>query len=393
MFIFKLAGGQGGHMLITKIFIEAFKSIRSLTLPLDEHITVLIGPNESGKTNILKAIETFKADTPLDTELTCQYSDYYESEKLPLIGFEVGHFTREDKSRLVKLYDGFRLVDSFIVYREGPNLADYKIQTDDKIISIGNIKPLFNMMPKIVYFDSIPIIKDRIDLESLVKKIEQTKTMRNLLKVGGIEEPEIIFKDSMHGRRATEEASREITRRIRRVWSQEPTLEIKLRVNGKLLYIDFSDSTTVYDTPKSRSPGFLWYLSFYINFCATTSEAKIHEYLFLLDEPGLHLHPSGQKDLTHLLEGLSDKSQLIYTTHSPFMINRSHPHRVRVVTKESNGTIVDNEAYRENWRPLRKSIGLTVGDLFFFNNRGIVFEIPHKGPFQRIRSKKKDNLK
>ena len=156
-----------------------------------------------------------------------------------------------------------------------------------------------------------------------------------------------------------------------------------------MFYIDFSDATTVYDTPKSRSIGFLWYLSFFINFLATSKEGKPHEYLFLLDEPGLHLHPSGQKDLTNLLEDLSGKNQLIYSTHSPFMINRNHPQRVRVVNKEENGTKVDSEAYRENWKPLRKSIGLTVGDLFFFNNKGIVLEIPARktGRFGKSRKK------
>ena len=179
----------------------------------------------------------------------------------------------------------------------------------------------------------------------------------------------------MRGRRAIEETSREITQRIREVWQQEPSLEIKLRVNGNLLYIDFSDATTVYDTPKSRSLGFLWYLSFYINFISTTLEAKTNEYLFLLDEPGLHLHPAGQKDLTRLLENLAEKNQLVYTTHSPFMINREFPHRVRVVKKDQEGTRVDNEAYRENWRPLRQSIGLTVSDLFFFSSKGMDSDI------------------
>ena len=46
-------------MIISNIHINGFKSIRQMTLPLDPHITVLIGPNESGKTNILKAVEYF----------------------------------------------------------------------------------------------------------------------------------------------------------------------------------------------------------------------------------------------------------------------------------------------------------------------------------------------
>jgi len=365
-------------MIISKVHIHAFKSIRQLTLPLSPKITVLIGPNESGKTNILKAIEYFRPDLLLDNDQTCQYSEFYKIGKSPHIGLEVTNLTLEEKAKLGKIHEGLRSSDSFTLKREGNKITDYKIQINNKITTIDNIKLLLNFLPKIIYFDSIPVIKDRIDMDNLLQEDEDSRTERNLLKIGGIEDPSIIFESSTRGRRAAEATSREITQRIREVWTQEPSLEIKLRVNGKLLFIDFSDATTVYDTPKSRSPGFLWYLSFYINFIATTNEAKANEFLFLLDEPGLHLHPSGQKDLTHLLEDLSQKNQLIYTTHSPFMINRDHPHRVRVVIKEQNGTHIDSEAYRENWRPLRQSIGLTVGDLFFFRSKGLVLEIPPK---------------
>ena len=375
-------------MIVSNVLIHAYRSIHKMALPLDPKISVLIGPNESGKTNILKAIEHFQPDLPLNVDQTCQYSDLYHNGKTPCIELEFTNLTREDRANLIKIYEGFRNIDTFKIRREGSKITDYKIMANDKTISIGNVKPLFDFMPKLIFFDAISVIKDRVDMDSLLSEGDGSRTEKNLLKIGNVDDPAIIFEDSTRGRRATEETSREITRRIQEVWSQEPSLEIKLRVNGKLLYIDFSDETTVYDTPKSRSPGFLWYLSFYINFIATTNEAKANEYLFLLDEPGLHLHPSGQKDLTHLLEDLSKKNQLIYTTHSPFMIDRNHPERVRVVIKKEKGTQVDTEAYRENWRPLRQSIGLTVGDLFFFSNKGIVLEIPSKksSPFK---SKKK----
>ena len=376
-------------MIISKIHIYAFRSICEMILPLAPKITVLIGPNESGKTNILKAIDFFRPDLSLTNEFTCQYSEFYQQGKPPQIGLELTQFTREEQNKLTKIYEGFRNVESFILKREGPRLSDYKIQTDDKILAIGNVKPLFDLLPKIFYYDSVSLLRDRIDMENLLEEGVDSLTERNLLKIGGIEDPAVIFEDTTRGRRAAERTSREITRRIREVWTQSPSLEIKLRVNGKLMYIDFSDNTTVYDTPKSRSVGFLWYLSFYINFIATTAAAKANEYLFLLDEPGLHLHPSGQKDLTHLLEDLAQKNQLVYTTHSPFMINRENPNRVRVVMKDERGTMVDNEAYRDNWRPLRQSIGLTVGDLFFFSNKGIVLEIPAKKATLRKQPRKK----
>jgi len=365
-------------MIISKIHITAYKSIHSLSLALDNNITVLIGPNESGKTNILKAIENFKPENELTIDSTCQFSSYYKDQKPPQISLELTNFTRDEQAKLGKLFDGFKTADNLILRREGPGVSDYKIQNNSKILSIGDIQPFFKFLPKILYFEEISVLKDRIDINSLQTNSKESSTERNLLKIGGVEDIPVIFEDSTRGRRVAEEASREITRRIREVWNQEPSLEIKLRINGNFLYIDFSDSTRVYDTTRSRSRGFLWYLSFYINFIAATNAAKANEYLFLFDEPGVHLHPSGQKDLTNLLNELSVKNQLIYTTHSPFMINREYPERVKLVNKDPGGTKVDNESYRENWKPLRDSIGLTVGDLFFFHNKSIVFDLPHK---------------
>lgn len=365
-------------MIVSKVHINAYKSIHSLSLDLDNNITVLIGPNESGKTNILKAIEHFKPECPLTTDLTCQFSPFYDNNKTPQISLELTNFTRDEQAKLGKLFDGFKTADRLILRREGPEPKDYKIQSNSKILSIGDIQPFFKFLPKILYFEDISVLRDRIDIDSLMNTSKDSMTEKNLLKIGGVDDVPVIFEDSTRGRRVAEEAGREITRRIREVWTQEPSLEIKLRVNGKFLYIDFSDATRVYDTPETRSRGFLWYLSFYINFIAATNAAKANEYLFLFDEPGVHLHPSGQKDLSHLLDELSVKNQLIYTTHSPFMINREYPERVKLVNKDPKGTQVDNESYRENWKPLRDSIGLTVGDLFFFHNKSIVLDLPSK---------------
>ena len=145
-------------------------------------------------------------------------------------------------------------------------------------------------------------------------------------------------------------------------------MEVKLHVNGKVLYIDFSDSTTVLDPPDARSLGFRWYLSFYINFVSKSVGGKTNSFIFLIDEPGIHLHPSGQKDLIKVLEDISTNNQVIYTTHSPFLVDREHPERVLLITKDTDGTHVDSVSYRENWKPLRREVGLTIDDLFFFND-------------------------
>ena len=62
--------------------------------------------------------------------------------------------------------------------------------------------------------------------------------------------------------------------------------------------------------------------------------------------------------------------------HSPFLIDRQKPERVYLVYKDNGGTKIDSDAYRENWKPLRKQIGLTIGDLFFFSDNSLILELP-----------------
>ncbi len=366
-------------MLISSVHIKAFRSIFELTLPVDQKVTVMIGANESGKTNILRAIESFRPDFPFTNYLTCQYSDYYYQGKCPEITFEFIQLSRDNKRNLMMVSEVFKDAEKFSVKRDGPDLTNYHVYINNEEIKIANMRRLLELLPKLLYFENISLIKNRVELETLMNGDKNYLTERNLLKIGGLQNNfEVIFEDSTRGRRASEEAGRLITQQIRRVWSQEPTIEVKLNVNGKVLYIDISDGTTVYDTPESRSLGFRWYLSFYINFIAQTFEAKANEYFFLLDEPGIHLHPAGQKDLMRVIEDLAIKNQLIFTTHSPFMINRDFPQRVRLVTKGREGTKVDAYAYRENWKPLRRSIGLVIGDLFFFNDSSLILEVPSR---------------
>lgn len=365
--------------MISKIYTKAFKSIFEVGLSVDPKVTVLIGANESGKTNILKAFESFRPNFSYDSNLTCQYSDYYYLGKCPEIAVEFSQLSRENRRNLIPISEVFKDVESFSVKKVGPDLSDYHVFIKSEEIQLPNIKKLLDNLPKILYFDTVSLIKNHVELDKLLNGDQVYTTERNLLKIGGLQNNfELIFEDSTRGRRASEEAGRLITQQIRRVWSQEPTIEIKLNVNGKVLYIDISDGTTVYDTPESRSLGFRWYLSFYINFIAQTFEARANEFVFLLDEPGIHLHPAGQKDLTKVMEDLAIKNQLIYTTHSPFMINREYPQRVRLISKGREGTKIDAQAYRDNWKPLRRSIGLVIGDLFFFNDSSLIVEVPSK---------------
>ena len=102
-------------------------------------------------------------------------------------------------------------------------------------------------------------------------------------------------------------------------------LNFLIKTNGA--YLDYSE----------RSNGLKWYTNIFIQLLFN-SKSKFSNNIILLDEPGVFLHPLAQKELASLLNDLSTKgNQIIYTTHSPFMINYNEFHNIRAVEKDDNG--------------------------------------------------------
>ncbi len=79
-----------------------------------------------------------------------------------------------------------------------------------------------------------------------------------------------------------------------------------------------------------RSAGFIWFFSFLVKFAQIKKNRG--NVIILLDEPGLTLHGTAQQDLLrYFAEQLAPKHQLIYSTHSPFMVPANHLASVRTV--------------------------------------------------------------
>jgi hypothetical protein len=100
------------------------------------------------------------------------------------------------------------------------------------------------------------------------------------------------------------------------------------------------------------------------------SAFKIH----LFDEPGTALHPAGQVNLQRVFERLSLQDQIVYATHSLFMVNHNRPERNRVVSKDEGGTKVDQKPYLRNWRAVRDSLGLILAGTFFIADTTLLVE-------------------
>ncbi len=134
-------------------------------------------------------------------------------------------------------------------------------------------------------------------------------------------------------------ASSKLTRTFTSWWKQG-SYRFRLHADGSYFQILVSDDKRADEIElENRSTGLQWFLSFYLVFTYESKDAHENA-VVLLDEPGLSLHPLAQRDLSRFFDNLSKTHQLLFTTHSPFLIDADRLDRVRKVYINEDGATV-----------------------------------------------------
>lgn len=97
----------------------------------------------------------------------------------------------------------------------------------------------------------------------------------------------------------------------------------------------------------------------------------------LLDEPGLNLHAAAQSDLLDFINDLSSNYQIVYTTHSPFMIESSRLDRVRTILETETGSVVSDSLQEKDPNtlfPLQAALGYDIAQNLFISRKNLLVE-------------------
>ena len=206
--------------------------------------------------------------------------------------------------------------------------------------------------PRFVYFSDYKKIYGNINLDEYLKKekgesissieyveeFDKAETVRNLFYLSELDMREL---DSVKGApskciKLLNTASNRLTVKLNPAWKGDP-IHVDLRYNpGNIMSVVISDvhrDGTVTNTGllNRRAEGFKWTFSFIVNFAAETQRAELKEAILLLDEPARNLHPTQQMGISDLLKNLAGSNQVLYATHSPFMIFDYTPGNLLVV--------------------------------------------------------------
>ncbi|MBX3008041.1 MAG: AAA family ATPase [Melioribacteraceae bacterium] len=249
-------------------------------------------------------------------------------------------------------------------------------------------------LPKFWYYDEYYSLPSRINLSKFDSKSkeESIQTINALFEMAEINIKEILEKSDFERFKAElESTSIHITEQIFKYWSANVNLDIKFDIdavermeNGQRIvdkYLDLRIFNNRYKMSlplAKRSKGFNWFFSFIVWFGKIQSD-KHSNYILLLDEPGLNLHASAQADLLRFIEDLSKDYQIIYSTHSPFMIESNHLEQVRTVFESDEGSIISETIQEKDPRtlfPLQAALGYDIAQNLFVSKNNLIVEGP-----------------
>ena len=233
------------------------------------------------------------------------------------------------------------------------------------------VKTVVEALPPFVYYSNygnldseiyLPHVVENLKREDLgTKEAAKARTLRVLFRFVRLKANEILelgqeFQDkSGQGQKPTDEQIEEIAqqKKVRSIllqsagvtltekfrdWWKQGDYRFRFEADGNHFRIWVADDRRPTEVElENRSSGLQWFLSFYLVFLVESRDQHRNAVL-LLDEPGISLHPHAQRDLSAFFESLSKSNQLMYTSHSPFLVDADRLERARKVYIAPDGT-------------------------------------------------------
>ncbi len=176
----------------------------------------------------------------------------------------------------------------------------------------------------------------------------------------------------------------EKTLNLSHYWQQDDLFRLRTNYKRGIIYFEITDKTGATFTFRERSSGLRYFLSYYIQAKALETASRERNCIILMDEPDSFLSIIGQRNLLAVFESMvsadtsQENTQLVYTTHSPFLINRNFPRRIRLVQKgdAEEGTQFVDESRLRRYEPVRSALGIDCSQTLFMGATNVVLEGP-----------------
>lgn len=319
-------------------------------------------------------------------------------------------FSKDTRSEIVRCLDVGDLLTFLDEYSEPEEVSEKEKESiidlqgrtssqlgQSKSLQVAAFAIIKKYIPKFIYFDTYSTLPYSVKIKEVLTADESTLdddllTARSLLRMAATDDDYILNPDYERRKRELENVANALTQDVLDYWSQNSSLrvapditqkteshpngptsvidELKIRIwdNNHLLSLPFNEHST----------GFQWFFSFLAAF--SEFEYSGDPVVILLDEPGLGLHGKAQADFLRFIEErLSRKCQVIYTTHSPFMVQPNKLERVRIVeeiNRDEGAKITDDVLTTDpdTLFPLQGALGYDLAQHLFISKNNLILE-------------------
>lgn len=352
-------------------------------------IAVLVGQNECGKSNLLEALYKLNPfqDTPYSLSTDWPIDLWAEQDPKAIVCTANFEIEPADMEKLLAAAPpteqrGGGLTPPVMVKLTKGYENKLSIEWNQIITGIlDDAKAtawVTANMPKCVYMDDYAMFEGRAELDQLITKIdkqggekalnEREKTILITLELAALKLRDLHNKSGASDSRTlrgfdTSAASRHLTMQFKHKWRQK-AVKFNIRVDGPTMDILVEDQGLEAFIPLlQRSRGFQWYVSFIWRF-TYASKGEFANCILLLDEPGVHLHHEGHKDLLDFFNALAETNQVIYTTHLSTMLDLGRPECLKIMEVRDHHASVRNSmvsAQRVPMMVIEQALGLAAG--------------------------------
>jgi len=373
-------------MILKSISPENFGPfVAGTKLEVDPEVTVLTGPNDAGKSLALRAIELLCTRSKLASHEVNRnrVGEFPEGwQKDPEIRckgtFELTTISAQKIQRQIQPQNPADPGSQIVVARKLTldHGSIYEVINADKTSRISPTP--FNAPPKILRLPLETEVRQGVDLEAM------TSAESELLRIGFGPEFNLSQHQSVNEVDRTlrvREAEDRLNEHLKCIFPNTMPLEFRLTEIGdkaEQLAIGLVDQHKGLTPIGSRGAGVRKLLNVMGALLRVdTSDGNV---IVLYDEPETSLHADAQHMLRRLLESLGSRPdvQVIYTTHSPAMINTLRPASIRVLERkmvnDKATSVFVNQPYKGNFSLVRSSLGISPGDSLLYAPITVVAE-------------------
>lgn len=255
---------------------------------------------------------------------------------------------------------------------------------------------VYDKIPHFELFEDFSsLLPNRIDLEDLFLEhagVEGYKAVKNFLVIAGLEPDFFTQANNRILKQKIENLNNELTINFQDYWGQRIGKTNKIQIAFELEHYDFQDPEKkgkpylefwIKDEqerlyPKQRSRGVRWFLSFYLELKASARKHAGRKRILLIDEPGLSLHARAQEDVLKVFDDIRDQLQVVYTTHSPHLIDLNKLFRILAVQRsheaENSETVIFDPgslhaAAQDTLSPIYSLMGVRLSEHEFIRQK------------------------